>query len=236
VYSSVIRTLLWPAIFDASMLDPPTPCRHVILARRKECGPRPGKCQPSATAVHVKENPASGTLLPLCGDLKRSGLRENCMGKPSRLIRDGENPFFPTSLLANFLALNFLKSQRAPGETCNVSGTQSISRKRRGTFFVPDFHPPVRMIRSVYEDITGGQGHDDFGVQSPGPRSLRLRPHPASVAVTTSFLHPILEEQRSIAIRTNIPPRSARRGSLRSRQRPSGSDDLGKTPRLAHWL
>ena len=36
VYSSVIRTVLWPAIFNASMLDPPTSCRQVILARRKE--------------------------------------------------------------------------------------------------------------------------------------------------------------------------------------------------------
>src|ERR1017187_6553948 len=36
VYSSVIRTVLWPAIFDVSMLDPPTSCRHVMLARRKE--------------------------------------------------------------------------------------------------------------------------------------------------------------------------------------------------------
>ena len=33
MYSSVIRTVLWPAIFDASMLEPPTSCRHVMLAR-----------------------------------------------------------------------------------------------------------------------------------------------------------------------------------------------------------
>src|ERR1039458_5153208 len=54
VYSSVIRTVLWPAIFDVSMLDPPTSCLHVMLARRKECGPRPGKSQPSATAARFR--------------------------------------------------------------------------------------------------------------------------------------------------------------------------------------
>src|ERR1019366_4588299 len=48
-----MRTVLWPAILDASMLDPPTSCRHVILARRKECGPRPGKSQPSASRYGI---------------------------------------------------------------------------------------------------------------------------------------------------------------------------------------
>ena len=38
VYSPVMRTVLWPAIFEASILDPPASCHHVILARRKECG------------------------------------------------------------------------------------------------------------------------------------------------------------------------------------------------------
>jgi hypothetical protein len=33
VYSLFIRTVLWPAIFDASMLDPPASCRHVVCAR-----------------------------------------------------------------------------------------------------------------------------------------------------------------------------------------------------------
>jgi hypothetical protein len=35
VYSSVRRMVLWPTIFDASMLDPLTSCHHVMLARRK---------------------------------------------------------------------------------------------------------------------------------------------------------------------------------------------------------
>ena len=51
VYSSVIFVLAWPAILLASMLLPPTSCRHVILARRRECGPKPGKSQPSAVAA-----------------------------------------------------------------------------------------------------------------------------------------------------------------------------------------
>src|SRR4051812_7677208 len=34
-------TVLCPAIFDASMLDPPTSWRHVTLDGRKECGPSP---------------------------------------------------------------------------------------------------------------------------------------------------------------------------------------------------
>jgi len=67
VYSSVIRTVLWPAIFDASMLDPPTSCRQVMLARRKECGPRPGKSQPSATAARFRacRTPESHSGRPL---------------------------------------------------------------------------------------------------------------------------------------------------------------------------
>jgi hypothetical protein len=36
VYSSVIRTVLWPAIFEASMLDPPSSCLQVMLASRHE--------------------------------------------------------------------------------------------------------------------------------------------------------------------------------------------------------
>lgn len=42
VYSPVISTSLWPAILLASIALPPTSCRHVMFARRKECGPRPG--------------------------------------------------------------------------------------------------------------------------------------------------------------------------------------------------
>jgi len=30
-----MRTVLWPAIFEASMLDAPSSCRQVMLARRK---------------------------------------------------------------------------------------------------------------------------------------------------------------------------------------------------------
>lgn len=67
MYSSVMRTVLWPAILDASMLDPPTSCRHVILARRKECGPRPGKSQPSAAAAFFRDcrTPESHNESPL---------------------------------------------------------------------------------------------------------------------------------------------------------------------------
>src|ERR1035437_7100434 len=34
-----------------SMLLPPAFCLHVMLARRRECGPKPGKSQPSASAA-----------------------------------------------------------------------------------------------------------------------------------------------------------------------------------------
>ena len=51
VYSPVISRSLWPAIFEASMALPPTCCRHVMFARRKECGPRTSKSQPSALAA-----------------------------------------------------------------------------------------------------------------------------------------------------------------------------------------
>src|ERR1017187_10256838 len=51
VYSSVIFVLAWPAILLASMLLPPTSCRHVMLARRREWGPKPRKSQPSAVAA-----------------------------------------------------------------------------------------------------------------------------------------------------------------------------------------
>jgi hypothetical protein len=61
VYSSVIRTVLRPAIFDASALDPPTSRRHVIFAGRKECGSRPGKPQPSAPAARFKALRTSGS-------------------------------------------------------------------------------------------------------------------------------------------------------------------------------
>jgi len=48
VHSSVKRKVLSPAIFDTSLLDQPTSCRHVMLARLKERGPSPGKPQPTA--------------------------------------------------------------------------------------------------------------------------------------------------------------------------------------------
>src|ERR1035437_1243916 len=51
VYSSVILVLAWPAILLVSMLLPPTSCRQGILARRRECGPKPGKSQPSVAAA-----------------------------------------------------------------------------------------------------------------------------------------------------------------------------------------
>lgn len=39
VYSIVVESFEWPAIMLVSMLLPPTSCRHVMLARRGECGP-----------------------------------------------------------------------------------------------------------------------------------------------------------------------------------------------------
>jgi hypothetical protein len=51
VYSSVILVLAWPAILEASMAEPPTSCRQVMLARRKESGPKPGKSQPSSAVA-----------------------------------------------------------------------------------------------------------------------------------------------------------------------------------------
>jgi len=36
------------------MEEPPTSCRQVMLARRKECGPSPGKSQPSAAAAFLR--------------------------------------------------------------------------------------------------------------------------------------------------------------------------------------
>jgi len=74
VYSSVMRTALWPAIFEASMLDAPSSCRHVILARRKEWGPRPGSCSPR------QPPPASG--LPDAGFPQRQ----------AAAVRPGEHP------------------------------------------------------------------------------------------------------------------------------------------------
>ena len=49
VYSSVMAVLAWPAILLVSMLLPPTSCRHVMLARRRECGPKPGKSRPRSS-------------------------------------------------------------------------------------------------------------------------------------------------------------------------------------------
>src|ERR1035437_9958511 len=40
VYSPVISRSLCPAILEASMALPPTCCRHVMFALRKEWGPR----------------------------------------------------------------------------------------------------------------------------------------------------------------------------------------------------
>src|SRR5438552_1904 len=36
-------TVAWPAILLASIALPPCSCRMVMLARRNECGPKPGK-------------------------------------------------------------------------------------------------------------------------------------------------------------------------------------------------
>src|ERR1017187_2800799 len=42
VYSSVIFVLAWSAILLVSTLLPPTSCRQIIFARRRECGPKSG--------------------------------------------------------------------------------------------------------------------------------------------------------------------------------------------------
>src|ERR1017187_8158823 len=49
------------------MLDAPSSCRHAILARRKECGPRPGKSQPSDAAARFRacRTPESHSGRPL---------------------------------------------------------------------------------------------------------------------------------------------------------------------------
>ena len=44
------------------MALPPTCCLQVMLARRKECGPRPGKSQPSAAAAW---NASASSALPV---------------------------------------------------------------------------------------------------------------------------------------------------------------------------
>ena len=49
VYSPVILLLAWPAIWLASMLLPPTSCRHVMFARRSVCNPSPAKSHPSSS-------------------------------------------------------------------------------------------------------------------------------------------------------------------------------------------
>jgi len=68
VYSPVMSTSLWPAILLASIALPPTSCRHVMLARRKECGPRPGKSQLTSFAASW----IALRMPPLRGDLSRT--------------------------------------------------------------------------------------------------------------------------------------------------------------------
>src|SRR5260370_24672253 len=46
-------TFAWPAILLASMALPPTSCRQVILARRNECSPKPGKSHSASTAASL---------------------------------------------------------------------------------------------------------------------------------------------------------------------------------------
>ena len=47
------------------MLLPPTSCRHVMLARRSECGPSPRKSHPSAAAANFRafRTPESHTVV-----------------------------------------------------------------------------------------------------------------------------------------------------------------------------
>jgi Protein of unknown function (DUF4238) len=78
VYSSVILVLAWPAIWEVSMLLPPTSCRQVMFARRRECGPKPRKSQPSAaaaflSALRTPESHIGRRLSSSCGKTQASG-------------------------------------------------------------------------------------------------------------------------------------------------------------------
>src|ERR1039457_5222257 len=66
VYSSVIFVLAWSAILLVSTLLPPTSCRQIIFARRRECGPKSGKSQPSASAAlfRASRTPSLRTVQP----------------------------------------------------------------------------------------------------------------------------------------------------------------------------
>ena len=55
-----MSTSLWPAILLASIALPPTSCRQVMLARRRESGPKPWKSQPSAAARAFERLPDAG--------------------------------------------------------------------------------------------------------------------------------------------------------------------------------
>lgn len=68
MYSAVMSTSAWPAVFEASIALPPTSCRQVTFARRNECGPSPGKSQPSAYAAwwSASRTPASHNDWPGC--------------------------------------------------------------------------------------------------------------------------------------------------------------------------
>ena len=51
MYFPVIRTVLWPAIFDASMRDPSTSCRHEMLTVQEWGAHTPGLAPVSAISV-----------------------------------------------------------------------------------------------------------------------------------------------------------------------------------------
>src|ERR1039457_1380464 len=82
VYSSVIFVLAWSAILLVSTLLTPTSCRQIIFARRRECGPKSGKSQPSASAAlfrasRAEESGGEGgdTAVLLRGPFRRAILR-----------------------------------------------------------------------------------------------------------------------------------------------------------------
>lgn len=83
MYSSVIRVLAWTAIFEASMLEPPTSCRHVMLARRSECGPKPGK------SAHSDEADHDSGLMPITLGRPRNADRHPRNARLNDLSRSG---------------------------------------------------------------------------------------------------------------------------------------------------
>src|SRR5678815_2582064 len=77
-------TFAWPAILLASMALPPTSCRHVMLARRKECSPKPEKSHSASTAAILSAFRTPESHMGLvrsssCAKTQSSGLVMPCL-------------------------------------------------------------------------------------------------------------------------------------------------------------